>query len=300
MKTENDVVTEKRNDDGSNDVSKGSKGEASAACLKFKNQGNAAIKKKDYQKAIDNYTLALKEECGEQRHKILTNRANALLKLSNKMKNAWNPVKYIDHLKRVVEDANESSRCCGDTWWKAYQCLGLAKSRMFQVEAATAAFTVAIRLIKEDLPSSKKTQASVNLVEKNMNDMNNIKGVVIEYVNNLTKILKVSDTDLASLSRIEYFDYVFELLCSIDNSRSKWPKGNDKKIVRELNTLIRIYQNSGSKDCLSKDLLKTIELLKIQAKEQKIPALKLLIEDNSFGAPVDMRPQGMPMGGGMM
>ena len=45
---------------------------ASEACLDLKKKGNAAIGKKEFEAAIEAYSLALKEECGEERHKILT------------------------------------------------------------------------------------------------------------------------------------------------------------------------------------------------------------------------------------
>ena len=47
---------------------------------------------------------------------------------------------------------------------------------------------------------------------------------------------------------------------------------------------------------LSYEMVKQIEVLRGLAKEQKIPSMKLLIEDPQFGFPVDMRPQGFPGG----
>ena len=268
---------------------------ASEACLDLKKKGNAAIGKKEFEAAIEAYSLALKEECGEERHKILTNRANARLKLSNKFKTKSNWTKYIATLNQVMDDAIESNIACDGSWWKAYQCIGLVKSRMFAIEEATKAFERAIELVK-DMDDSKKTQQYVKLLKKNMADMKSKKEVIVRYVSDLSKVLVLPENDLASLPRLEYFDYVFGLLCKIDGCREKWPKGSERKIVRELNSMIRIYNTTDGKKFLSKDMVKQTEVLRGLAKEQKIPSMKLLIEDPQFGFPVDMRPQGFPGG----
>ena len=83
-----------------------------------------------------------------------------------------------DH--RVI-DAVESNTACDGTWWKAYQCIGLVKSRMFAIEEATRAFETAIELV-EKMDDSKKTQQYVKLLNKNMADMKSKKEVIVRYV----------------------------------------------------------------------------------------------------------------------
>lgn len=272
----------------------------SAIYLQFKSKGNEAMKKKKWQDAVKYYTDALNCEggCGEETYKVYTNRATASLKWAMRLKTKpQNTASCVDTLMSIVDDSEASAKLC-PTWWKAYQAKGLALGKLYKLKEASTSLKKATELLRAELAqdeSSAKVRKSLSLVEKNTLEVENKSPVVVSYFESLDRALP----ERASLpdDRFGRFDAVFKMLNNIDACARQWPRADKLKIERDVNFLVRVYEDAKTRNVLDSTLAAHMKSVSEKSKALCVPALKMKIALESFGAPVTtMPPPGTGMG----
>jgi len=118
---------------------------------KFKNEGNAAFQKKDFGKAIENYTYAI--ECEPNNHTYYTNRATAYAAMKN-----W---------EKSLKDAQKSVDINRE-WVKGHFRKGIALMELQRFEDASKAFDVAKSLSPADVDIAAKYDEAVRNWKKDL------------------------------------------------------------------------------------------------------------------------------------
>jgi len=220
-------------------------------CFKLKDEANAALKEKKYNKAIDLYSQAI-EECRSFMF-LYTNRAFAYMKIEN-WKNAINDcTKVIEYYELFEEDIEKNLDVYTKALMRKSFCCLQEKNYNDAKECVDKALDYnegnnEIIKLKNEIEENLKlfNESKKTLKEKNSNDNNNAaKDEIFDVINDLIKNLRDSVKEEKIYNKNK-------LISQIDKTNNAIEKTNKKLLENKIkeNNYILFLSISGGIECL--------------------------------------------------